>query len=160
MRELAKEFRERDIPCDTLYLDIDYMDGFRVFTWDGDRFSDPGGLLSELRERGFNVVTVADPGVKVDEDYPTYVEGQKRDLFCKTREGEEFHNVVWPGMCAFPDFTNPETREWWGDNLRALTDEGVAGVWCDTNKPSLFVPKQSTMPGDTVHPGGEAKLHV
>src|SRR3712207_6496151 len=92
-----------------------------------------------------------------------YVKGRERDLYCKTVEGEEFHNVVWPGMCAFPDFTNPETREWWGENLRALTDEGVTGIWCDMNEPSLFVPRQSTMPGDVVHPGGpgaEPKYHA
>src|SRR3712207_7852087 len=92
-----------------------------------------------------------------------YVKGRERDLYCKTVEGEEFHNVVWPGMCAFPDFTNPETREWWGENLRALTDEGVAGIWCDMNEPSLFVPRQSTMPGEVVHPGGsgaEPKYHA
>jgi alpha-glucosidase len=163
LREVARNFRERDIPCDTLYLDIDYMDGYRVFTWNGEAFPEPGKLISELKKGGFNVVTIVDPGVKVDLDYPVYAEGRERDLYCKTVEGEEFHNVVWPGMCAFPDFTNPETREWWGENLRALTDEGVAGIWCDMNEPSLFVPRQSTMPGDVVHPGGpgaEPKYHA
>jgi alpha-glucosidase len=163
VREVARNFRERDIPCDTLYLDIDYMDGYRVFTWNGEAFPEPEKLISELKKGGFNVVTIVDPGVKVDLDYPVYAEGRERDLYCKTVEGEEFHNVVWPGMCAFPDFTNPETREWWGENLRALTDEGVAGIWCDMNEPSLFVPRQSTMPGDVVHPGGpgaEPKYHA
>jgi alpha-glucosidase len=104
-----------------------------------------------------------DPGVKVDENYPVYVEGREKDLFCKTQNSEEYHNVVWPGTCAFPDFTNPETREWWGENHRALLDKGVAGIWCDMNEPSLFVPRNSTMPGDVVHPGGrggEAKWHA
>ena len=102
-----------------------------------------------------------DPGVKTDENYPVYVEGRERDLYCKTSDGEEFHNVVWPGMCAFPDFTNPATREWWGENHRTLLDSGVSGIWCDMNEPSLFIPQQSTMPGDVVHPGGgEAKLHA
>lgn len=161
VRELARNFRERDIPCDVIFLDIDYMDGYRVFTWDKERFPDPDGLISDLREQGFRVVTIVDPGVKVDEDYPVYVEGRARDLYCKTREGAEFHNVVWPGMCAFPDFTNPETREWWGENHETLLDSGVAGIWCDMNEPSLFVPQQSTMPGDVVHPGGgEAKAHA
>jgi alpha-glucosidase len=116
--------------------------------------------MAELREGGFNVVTIVDPGVKVDENYAVYVEGRKRDLYCKTSEGEEYHNVVWPGICAFPDFTNPKTREWWGENHRALLDAGVAGIWCDMNEPSLFVPLQSTMPNEVVHPGGgHPKLH-
>ena len=160
LREIARNFRERNIPCDTLYLDIDYMDGYRVFTWDRERFPEPEKLIAELREAGFNLVTIVDPGVKVDENYPVYAEGRKRDLYCKTREGEEYHNVVWPGTCAFPDFTNPETREWWGENHRVLLDAGVAGIWCDMNEPSLFVPKQSSMPGEVVHPGGgRPRLH-
>ncbi|MDQ3926038.1 MAG: DUF5110 domain-containing protein, partial [Actinomycetota bacterium] len=115
----------------------------------------------ELKEQGFHVVTIVDPGVKVDANYPVYTEGQKRDLYCKTLGGEEFHNVVWPGTCAFPDFTSPKAREWWGENLRTLVDEGVAGIWCDMNEPSLFVPKHSTMPDEVVHPGGvNPKFHA
>jgi len=160
VRDVARNFRERDIPCDTLYLDIDYMDGYRVFTWNEESFPQPKNLVTELKGQGFNVVTIMDPGIKVDEGYPVYVEGRERDLYCKTSSGEEYHNVVWPGVCAFPDFANPATREWWGENLRAILDKGVAGIWCDMNEPSLFVPRQSTMPNDIVHPGGgEPKLH-
>ncbi len=155
VREVARGFRERDIPCDVIYLDIHYMDGYRVFTWNGERFPEPGKLISDLGEQGFRVVTIVDPGVKVDENYPVYVEGRERDLFCKTLNGGEYHNVVWPGTCAFPDFTNPETRRWWGENHKALLDRGVAGIWCDMNEPSMFVPRQSTMPGDVVHPGDD-----
>jgi alpha-glucosidase len=161
LREIARSFRDRDIPCDVLYLDIDYMDGYRVFTWDREAFPEPEKLMAELKEQGFNVVTIVDPGVKVDEHYPVYTEGRAMDLYCKTRGGEEYHNVVWPGVCAFPDFTNPATRAWWGENHRALVDVGVAGIWCDMNEPSLFVPKHSTMPDDVIHPGGnEPKVHA
>ena len=161
VRQVARGFRERDIPCDVIYLDIHYMDGFRVFTWDEDRFPDPQKLISDLREEGLRVVTIVDPGVKADETYPVYVEGRSRDLYCKTRDGEEYHNVVWPGTCAFPDFTNPEAREWWGENHKVLTDAGVAGIWCDMNEPALFVPQGATMPDDVVHPGGgDPKWHA
>jgi alpha-glucosidase len=157
---VAREFRSREIPCDVLYLDIDYMDGYRVFTWDRERFPDPPGLIAELRSQGFRVVTITDPGVKVDADYDLYVEGRRRGLFCLTREGEEFRNVVWPGLCAFPDFTDSAAREWWGSWHSVLVDAGVAGVWCDMNEPSMFVPQQSTMPEDVVHPGGgRARAH-
>src|SRR3712207_1909510 len=161
VREVASGFREREIPCDVIYLDIHYMDGYRVFTWNGERFPEPERLTSELEEKGFRVVTIVDPGVKVDENYPVYVEGRERELFCKKLDGGEYHNVVWPGICAFPDFTNPETREWWGENHSALLDAGVAGIWCDMNEPALFVPHGATMPGDVVHPGGgEARRHA
>src|SRR5215216_6714722 len=156
VREVARGFRERDIPCDVIYLDIHYMDGYRVFTWNEDRFPNPRRLISDLRNQGFRVVTIVDPGVKVDENYSVYAEGRERDLYCKTREGEEYHNVVWPDVTAFPDFNNPETRRWWGENQRALTDAGVAGLWCDMNEPALFIPHVSTLPDDVVHPGGRA----
>ena len=160
LRGIARGYRERGIPCDVLHLDIDYMDGYRVFTWDAERFPDPAGLIAELAEDGFRVVTIVDPGVKVDEDYPVYTEGRDRGLFCRTFTGEEYNNVVWPGLCAFPDFTNPATREWWGDQHAALLDQGVAGVWCDMNEPALFIPQNATFEPDVVHPGGgHPRLH-
>ncbi len=161
LRAVARGFRERAIPCDVLYLDIDYMDGYRVFTVDEERFPDPAAFIAELAADGFRVVTIVDPGVKVDDAYPVYVEGRDRGYYCRTFRDEEYRNVVWPGTCAFPDFTNPATREWWGDNHAALLDLGVAGIWCDMNEPALFVPQQSTMPEDVVHPGGgEPRLHA
>ena len=160
LRAIAAGFREREIPCDVLHLDIDYMDGYRVFTWDRERFPDPAGLIAELGEQGFRVVTIADPGVKVDERYALYTEGRERGYFCLTRDGDEYRNAVWPGLCAFPDFTDPAVREWWGDQQHVLLDEGVAGVWCDMNEPALFVPQGATMPPDVVHlGGGRTRLH-
>jgi alpha-glucosidase len=158
---IARELRERDIPCDALYLDIDYMDGFRVFTWDRERFPDPTALTRDLRELGIRLVTIVDPGVKVDESYPVYREGHDADLFLKNTRGREYQNVVWPGTCAFPDFTDPRARAWWGEKLPALLDHGVAGIWCDMNEPTMFIPTPQTLPPDVVHPGGaEPTLHA
>jgi len=126
LRSVAHEFRRRRIPCDVLYLDIHYMDGYRVFTWDRERFPDPPQLIAELQEQGFHVVTIIDPGVKVDDRYQVYLEGREQDFFCKTADGGEYHNVVWPGLCAFPDFTSSATRAWWGSRHQALLDDGVA----------------------------------
>ncbi len=163
VRDVAGAFREKDIPCDVIHFDIDYMDGYRVFTWDTENFPDPEKLISDLKELGFHSVTIVDPGVKVDENYEVYTGGRDRDLYCKTDGGNEYRNAVWPGICAFPDFTNPATREWWGDNHRGLLDAGVAGIWCDMNEPALFIPKNSTMPETVVHPGGpggRARYHA
>jgi alpha-glucosidase len=161
VRSLAHTFRERDIPCDTLYLDIDTLDGYRVFTWDKTHFPDPGGLFAELREMGFRVVSIVDAGVKVDKHSPIYIEGRERDLYCKTPQGTDYENAVWPGVCVFPDFTNPEARTWWGEKHQILLDAGVAGIWSDMNEPALFIPLNSTMPAEVVHPGGgRAKLHL
>ncbi|HET6549925.1 MAG TPA: TIM-barrel domain-containing protein, partial [Solirubrobacter sp.] len=161
VRAIARGHRERAIPCDVIYLDIDHMDGYRVFTFDDERFPDPAAFVRELEEDGFKVVCITDPGVKVDEGYGVYTSGRERDLYCKTADGADYHNVVWPGLCAFPDFTNPAARDWWGAQQAPLVDAGVAGVWCDMDEPALFVPLQSTMPGDVVHPGGgDPKLHA
>jgi alpha-glucosidase len=161
VRQIARTFRERDIPCDTLYLDIDALDGYRVFTWDRERFPNPAGLFAEMAEMGFHVVNIVDAGVKVDEQYTVYLEGRKRDLYCKTAQGTDYQNAVWPGVCVFPDFTNPETRAWWGDLHKSLLDAGVAGIWTDMNEPALFSPLNSTMPPDVIHPGdGQARLHL
>ncbi len=161
VRSIARTYRERDIPCDTLYLDIDCLDGYRVFTWDHIRFPDPVGLFAELQEMGFHVVSIVDAGVKVDENYPVFVEGRERDLYCKTPQGDDYQNAVWPGVCVFPDFTNPETRAWWGEQHRPLLDADVAGIWTDMNEPALFVPLNSTMPPNVIHPGGgKARLHL
>src|SRR4029078_6414410 len=91
------------------------------------------------------VVTTVAPGVKADTEYDVYLEGRRRGYFCLTKAGEEYRNVVWPGICAFPDFSQSEGRAWWGSLSSGLLDAGVAGVWCDMNEPALFLPDQSTM---------------
>ncbi len=138
VRDLARNFRERRIPADVIYLDIDYMDGFRVFTWDKQKFPDPSKLLRDLRADGFRTVLIIDPGIKVDENYFAYREGRAQGLFCKAADGSEFHGTVWPGVCAFPDFTNAQARAWFGSLYRTPLDEGVSGFWNDMNEPANF----------------------
>jgi alpha-glucosidase len=154
LRELAAEFRRRQIPCDALWLDIDYMDGYRVFTWNAERFPDPPALLAELRTQGFRVVTIIDPGVKVDDDYVVYRDGRDHDYFCRLPNGEIATGNVWPGLCAFPDFARADVREWWGRLHASLLDAGVAGIWNDMNEPSL-----SAVPLGTTSDNKRAELH-
>jgi alpha-glucosidase len=137
LRDVAREFRARGIPCDVLYLDIDYMDGYRDFTWAPERFPDPAGVLRELRDLGFQVVTIVDPGIKPDPTDPTYAEGLERGYFVRMPDGALFTGSVWPGECVFPDFSRVEVRHWWGERHRALLGPGVAGIWDDMNEPSL-----------------------
>ena len=161
LRDLARTFREQHLPLDALYLDIDYMDGFRVFTWDAERFPDPAGLVADLGRLGVKLVTIVDPGVKVDETYPVYRQGRASGAFCTSFTGAEYHNVVWPGLCAFPDFLNARVRTWWGDLQRDLVEAGVAGIWCDMNEPTAFVPTPQTLPPDVTHQADDqAVLHA
>ncbi|MBD3882046.1 glycoside hydrolase family 31 protein [Phormidium tenue FACHB-886] len=139
VRELAQQFRQRSIPCDVIHLDIDYMQGYRVFTWSRQRFPDPKTLMHDLAEAGFRVVTIVDPGVKYEPeaDYAVFEEGLEQDYFVRKVEGNLFHGYVWPDKAVFPDFLRPQVRQWWADNHKALTDVGVAGIWNDMNEPAM-----------------------
>jgi alpha-glucosidase len=147
--DLAKTFREKKIPCDALYLDIDYMEGYRCFTWSKEHFPDPAGMISKLNEQGFKTVVIIDPGIRIDPDYEVYKQGQENNFFCRRGDDYFMEGPVWPGRCRFPDFTNPEVREWWGDLHKGLIETGVAGVWCDMNEPSVF--GTGTFPEDVRH---------
>ncbi|MFD2130224.1 glycoside hydrolase family 31 protein [Pseudogracilibacillus auburnensis] len=138
VRQLATTFIEKDIPLDVIHLDIHYMDGYRVFTFDHDKFPNPEQLIKELHDMGIRVVPIVDPGVKKDVEYKTYREGVLKDLFCKYIEGEIFYGDVWPGTSAFPDFTDQKVRKWWGEQHTFYTDIGIEGIWNDMNEPAVF----------------------
>jgi alpha-glucosidase len=152
VREVARGFRESRIPADVIYLDIDYMDGYRVFTWNYERFPDPVRMIADLRAEGFRVVVILDPGVKVDPNYYAYQQGQAGGHFVKTDDGQELHATVWPGVCAFPDFTDAKAREWFGSLYKKNIDEGIAGFWNDMNEPGVFLSEETPKPDIFHHP--------
>ena len=149
VREIAQEFRDRGIPCDAIYLDIDYMEGFRCFTWSKEGFPKPSKLLGDLAEKGFKTVLIIDPGIKIDPEYWVYQEGIKNGFFCKRADGELMVGDVWPGACNFPDYTNPDVRRWWSGLFEELIRQGVRGVWNDMNEPAVF--EIGTFPEDVRH---------
>lgn len=134
----ARTFREKNIPADVLYLDIHYMDAYKVFTWHPTRFPDPKGLMKELKDMGFRVVVILDPGVKKENGYQAYEEGKSKDLFVTYPDGKEYNGQVWPGWSAFPDFTYEPARKWWGEQMDILTENGVEGFWNDMNEPAAW----------------------
>lgn len=136
--DIANKFREKDIPCDVIHFDIDYMDGYRIFTWDKDKFAEPEKLLTELSSKGFKAVTIIDPGVKKDKGYKVFDEGFENRYFATDKDGIPYVNEVWPGEALYPDFMNSQVRKWWGNNHKVLTDIGVAGIWNDMNEPASF----------------------
>ncbi|HEY7123787.1 MAG TPA: glycoside hydrolase family 31 protein [Ktedonobacterales bacterium] len=155
VQKIAREFRARKLPCDALWLDIDYMDGYRDFTWHPQRFPDPKALTDDLHAQGYHVVTILDPGVKQDPSYHVYQQGVANGYFCQMPDGKVFHGPVWPGMAAFPDFSRAEVREWWGRQHAALLDAGIDGIWNDMNEPTLtgrFAPELDVPRGSTLAP--------
>ena len=149
VKKIAKNFRDRKIPCDAIYLDIDYMDGYRCFTWNKKYFPDPRRMVKELSDDGFKTVVIIDPGIKVDENYWVFREGRDNKYLCRRSDDYFMEGHVWPGRCQFPDYTNPEVREWWGGLFKDLVELGVAGVWNDMNEPAVF--GSGTFPNDVRH---------
>jgi alpha-glucosidase len=182
VREIAAGFREHGIPADVIWMDIDYMEAFRVFTFDRGYFPDPGKLNADLLAQGFRNVWMIDPGMKADdvpgpadrsaadlakepesarrareEELAKYrailASGREADVFVKTASGEEYRGAVWPGACVFPDYTQPMVREWWAGLYGPFLSHGISGVWNDMNEPAIFNVASKTMPLDNRHAG-------
>lgn len=152
VKAVTSKFRELQIPCDAIYLDIDYMEGFKCFTWNKDYFPEPKRMVKELAEQGFKTVAIIDPGIKIEDDYWVYEEAKENDYFCKRADGPYMIGKVWPGECNFPDFTNPEVREWWAGLYKELiSDIGIRGVWNDMNEPAVMEVPGKTFPDDVRH---------
>ena len=158
---LAETFRDKLIPADVIYLDIHYMDGYRVFTWDKNRFPDPAGMLERLRKMGFRVVVIIDPGVKADSSYFVAKQGIAGNHFLKYPDGEVFRGEVWPGVSYFPDFSRAATVKWWGGLFAGLLGEGIAGFWNDMNEPAVWgraFPEEVIFDDDGLH-SSQKKMH-
>jgi len=178
--EIAAGFRARRIPCDTLWLDIDYMEDFRIFTFDPQRFPHPRQLNADLHAQGFHTVCMIDPGWKSDECLPAQPptpvsaapdtpelartraairsefatlreEARRQGYFVRRADGQVYEGEVWPGRCYFPDFTRAEVRAWWAARYGPLLAQGVDGVWNDMNEPAIFNVPTKTMPEDNLH---------
>ena len=148
--ELADTLRAHRIPCDAIHLDIHHMKQWQSFTWDRVRFPDPPGLIRRLGDSGFKVVTIVNPGIKINPDNYVWRSGFEHNVFCRRHDGALLEAEVWPGLCTFPDFTSPTTRDWWAELFhRQVGEYGVRGVWADMNEPVIF--PDHTFPDDTRH---------
>ena len=181
VERVVREYRERDLPLDVIYLDIHYMNGYRVFTFDPNRFPNPKALTDKLKDQGVKTVVIVDPGVKYqppaegsspsnsarpelqsqDARYYVFDEGMAGNFFQRRQNGDLFISRVWPGDSVFVDFTRPEARKWWGDLHRAYTDNGIAGIWNDMNEPADFIDQTGKNQRDVVsYDKGENSTHA
>lgn len=138
IREVAAKYKAAGIPLDSIYLDIDYMEHYKDFTVDEERFPDLKGLAADMQAEGIHLVPIIDAGVKIEDGYSVYEEGVEKDYFCKNAEGGDFVGAVWPGRVHFPDFLQPEARDWFGKKYAVLTEQGIDGFWNDMNEPAIF----------------------
>ena len=153
--QIADSLRYHEIPSDVIWVDIDYMDKFKIFTFDDKKFSDPERLNRYLHDRNFKSVFMIDPGVKVEEGYFVDDAGTAADYWVKDRDGNPYVGNVWPGPCHFPDFTRPEVRTWWSTLYKDFMAKGIDGVWNDMNEPAIFDVPTATMPESNLHAGGD-----
>ncbi len=161
VREIATQFRERNHPCESLWLDIDHMDGFRTFTWNTHSFPDVSGLTREMMEQGFHIIPVINPGIKTDRDYLVYHQALAKGYLCRKQGGDLYMGTGWPDDCSFADFSRAQVREWWGNLFHHFLEQGVAGSWNDMNEPSqatlmekkFHKPTLKTFDDDVMHIG-------
>lgn len=151
VKEVADTLRLLNIPSDVIWMDIDYMDHYKIFTFSPQEFPDPKGLNDYLHDRNFKAVYMIDPGVKVESGYFVDDQGTAGDYWVKTADGKPYVGDVWPGPCHFPDFTRPEVRTWWATLYKDYMATGIDGVWNDMNEPSVFGGPESSMPMDNLH---------
>lgn len=135
---IADKYEEADIPLDAIFLDIDYMERYKDFTLNDERFPDFENFVSYMKGRGVRLVPIIDAAVKVEDGYDVYEEGKKNGYFCKDENGEDYIVAVWPGFAVFPDFMNPDASTWFADKYKMLTDMGIEGFWNDMNEPAIF----------------------
>ena len=138
IREVAAKYKAAGIPLDSIYLDIAYMERYKDFTVDEKRFPDLKGLAADMQAEGIHLVPIIDAGVKIEDGYSVYEEGVEKNYFCKNAEGGDFVGAVWPGRVHFPDFLQPEARDWFGKKYAVLTEQGIDGFWNDMNEPAIF----------------------
>lgn len=137
-REVLRQHRQNHVPLDMIYMDIDYMENYKDFTVNSEYFPDFKAFVDEMKEDHIRLIPIIDAGVKVEKGYPVYEEGIEKGYFCKRKDGTEFEACVWPGMTHFPDFLNPQVREWFGNQYKVLLDAGIEGFWNDMNEPAIF----------------------
>ncbi|MEE1056310.1 MAG: glycoside hydrolase family 31 protein [Acutalibacteraceae bacterium] len=142
VREVADNYRKNDMPIDAIYLDIDYMEDYKDFTINNERFPEFKSFVNEMKNKNIRLVPIIDAGVKIQDGYDIYEEGVKNNYFCKNKEGKDYISAVWPGLTHFPDFFNPEASKWFGSKYKILTDMGIEGFWNDMNEPAIFYSKK------------------
>lgn len=138
VRQIIEAYKQHNLPLDVISTDIDYQDGFKVWTWDKSRYPDPKKLCADAALEGVKIVPIVDPGVKLEAGYSVYEEALKNDYLVRFERGETLVGEVWPKPAVFPDFTRPEVRDWWADQHQAMLGTGIAGFWNDMNEPSSF----------------------
>ena len=161
IEEVASDFKKNDLPISAIHMDIDYMDGYRIFTANKKTFPDLRALSGTLMKDDIRLVSIIDPGVKADPSYDIYHEAISKNLTVKDPAGGHLYAPVWAAMSVYPDFSIAEARNWWGSKYSYYLNNGISGFGHDMNEPAAF-----TLWGDNTLPdaaelaiGSHASVH-
>ncbi|XP_051144769.1 alpha-xylosidase 1-like [Andrographis paniculata] len=156
VEDVVESYRMAKIPLDVIWNDDDHMDGHKDFTLNPTNYPRPKLLafLDKIHARGMKYIVIIDPGIGVNTSYGVYQRGIQNDVFIKY-QGKPYLAQVWPGAVNFPDFLNPKTVEWWGDEVRRFHElVPVDGLWIDMNEASNFCTGLCTIPEGRICPNG------
>ena len=141
--DVVANYSAANIPLETMWTDIDYMDGRKVFTLDPQRFplEKVRELVTYLHDHDQHYIMMVDPAVAY-QDYPAFNNGVDQGIFLKLSNGSVYQGVVWPGVTAFPDWFNEATQGYWNGEFDSFfsADSGVDidALWIDMNEASNF----------------------
>ncbi|XP_070507636.1 neutral alpha-glucosidase C-like [Chironomus tepperi] len=159
--DIVSEFDKNLIPLDTMWLDIDYTDGYRYFTWNNKTFPKPLEFMAKLKETGRRLVHIIDPHIKADENYFFFKETRDQNMLVKTNTKNDYYGSCWPGNSTYLDYLNPVARKYYADQylLDNFSDNSVeTGIWNDMNEPAVFDSPEKTFPRDNIHTNGEIEV--
>jgi len=154
--DVDSNFDKHDIPYDVIWLDIEHTDGKKYFTWNNHLFPKPAEMIDKIAAKGRKMVTIVDPHIKKDDNYYVYRECRHQDLFVKKPDGTQYEGWCWPGSSFYPDFTNPQVRDFWASLFDLSRYEGSTKdlfIWNDMNEPSVFNGPEVSMQRDIIHYG-------
>ncbi|KAL7024916.1 hypothetical protein ACKWTF_013249 [Chironomus riparius] len=158
---IVSEFDKNDIPLDTMWLDIDYTDGYRYFTWNNQTFPNPLEFMAALNATGRRLVHIIDPHIKADENYFFFKKTRDQNMLVKTNDKSDYYGDCWPGNSTYLDYLNPAARKYYADQylLENFKDNSVeTGIWNDMNEPAVFNSPEKTFPRDNIHNNGEIEV--
>lgn len=160
---MVKKFDDHDFPMDLMWLDIEYTDGKKYFTWDSVKFPHPEQMQRNLTATGRKLVLIIDPHIKREGGYFLHEDALSNDLYVKTKDGAVYEGWCWPGSSSYLDLLDPRVQDYYKklysfDNFKGTTE--IVHIWNDMNEPSVFNGPEVTMPKDVLHYGGWEHRHI